>query len=344
MKQFNRVFVFVLVIYLFSSPAWGQNSLDFQISNTVLYKQQKPSVTVTSTSFLKFLKVSLKRNDGRRRTFTVKNLPPGQSKEISWREDRGIFKYQAQFKGVFADGGKYFQKAHFPVYCLLPPKIKVFRERFSPQEHKLIFSFDRKMANADLLVFFANGEQEETQIDLASKRANTPVTMTWQKQGEVNRLELKVTGPQGFYNGVNLTPFMVKIPHQEVVFQSGSAKIEKIQEPKLLDSINKIKELLAKHSRDIDDIRLYIAGYTDTVGDRKYNQGLSCKRAKSIAAYFRRQGVSIKIYYQGFGESVLAEMTPDETDSEKNRRVIYLLTSYPPAKGNDFPTANWKRL
>ena len=37
--------------------------------------------------------------------------------------------------------------------------------------------------------------------------------------------------------------------------------------------------------------------------------------------------VCIPIYFQGFGEEVLAKPTPDETDEPLNRRALYILSA-----------------
>jgi outer membrane protein OmpA-like peptidoglycan-associated protein len=91
-------------------------------------------------------------------------------------------------------------------------------------------------------------------------------------------------------------------------------------------------------------VKLFVAGYTDTVSDRDHNQRLSDARAKSIASWFRRKGLRIPIFYQGFGEDVLAKPTPDEKPEPANRRALYLLASQRPATGGQLPRDAWKEL
>jgi len=111
--------------------------------------------------------------------------------------------------------------------------------------------------------------------------------------------------------------------------------------PHLEETLAPIREAL----RTFDDIsiELYIAGYTDTVGSKQANLELSERRAKAIAQWFRQNGIKIPVYYQGFGESVLAVPTPDETPHEQNRRAVYVLSNAKP-QSPDFPTSNWKRI
>ena len=82
----------------------------------------------------------------------------------------------------------------------------------------------------------------------------------------------------------------------------------------------------------------------DTVGDAASNQGLSERRARAIAAWFRQRGFRGAVWYQGFGEGVLAVGTPDETDEPANRRAIYVLAADKPPVSDVLPRQAWKRL
>ena len=101
---------------------------------------------------------------------------------------------------------------------------------------------------------------------------------------------------------------------------------------------------LSADAEQVLEIKLFIGGYTDTVSDRSYNQGLSERRAKSISNYFRAKGFSLPVYYQGFGEDALAVETDDSVDEIRNRRAIYLLAAWPPKQSANFPRANWRKL
>ena len=90
-------------------------------------------------------------------------------------------------------------------------------------------------------------------------------------------------------------------------------------------------------------VNLYVAGYTDTVGDAASNLRLSTSRAKSIAVWFQAQGFDGHIYYQGFGEKVLAVPTADNVDEAQNRRSLYVVAATPPVSAS-FPGAQWTKL
>ncbi len=66
-----------------------------------------------------------------------------------------------------------------------------------------------------------------------------------------------------------------------------------------------------------------VLGHTDSTGSPEYNQGLSERRAQSVAAYLSARGVNLaRIATRGFGEAALLH-SPDDTEAERaaNRRV-----------------------
>jgi outer membrane protein OmpA-like peptidoglycan-associated protein len=137
-------------------------------------------------------------------------------------------------------------------------------------------------------------------------------------------------------------PFEVHIPHDDVIFASGKWDIRTEEQIKLSDTLVKLKAALLKHGKLIK-IQLYVGGYTDTVGPPSENQTLSERRAQSIARWFRKNGIRIPIYYEGFGERVLAVPTPDNTNEARNRRAVYILSNGNPS-GGAVSNAHWKTL
>ena len=141
-----------------------------------------------------------------------------------------------------------------------------------------------------------------------------------------------------------LEPFWVDIPHREVVFHFGKATWDDTETPKLEETLVAVRAAMKNHERKGLQMQLYIAGYTDTVGSAADNQTLSTARARAIATWFRKAGLDIPILYQGFGESVLAVNTADNTPEARNRRALYILGNAPPPKSAQVPRNAWKRL
>jgi outer membrane protein OmpA-like peptidoglycan-associated protein len=148
----------------------------------------------------------------------------------------------------------------------------------------------------------------------------------------------------GFWTAVILEPFWVQIPHQTVIFEFGKDTWTEAEIPKLQETLKEIRKAMEQHASKGLEMQLYIAGYTDTVGSAESNMRLSTARARSIGRWFRQNGLDIPIFYQGFGQSVLAVETPDQTEEARNRRAIYVLGNSPPPTSKDIPQANWTRV
>ncbi len=69
-----------------------------------------------------------------------------------------------------------------------------------------------------------------------------------------------------------------------------------------------------------------VNGYTDTSGTPVYNQGLSVRRAKAVAAQLVADGVAAsEITAQGFGDTDLLVPTGPGVREPQNRRVEIIL-------------------
>jgi len=108
---------------------------------------------------------------------------------------------------------------------------------------------------------------------------------------------------------------LVRLP-DGVTFARGSADIN----PGFYDTLNSVAESLVKYPNSLIDVY----GFTDTTGSDALNQGLSERRARSVADYLAARGVArSRIATQGYGESYefLRVKTGDNVDEPLNRRV-----------------------
>jgi len=164
----------------------------------------------------------------------------------------------------------------------------------------------------------------------------------WSPTDEVLRIAIVATDVHGFKSSLTLSPWTYEIPHEDVIFATNAAEITSEEEKKLETTWAEIQSVLKKFG-DYVDIELYVAGYTDTVGDSASNQGLSERRARSIAQWFKRRGFTGSVHSQGFGESALAVPTPNNTDEARNRRALYILAASPPRTSSAIPRSNWRK-
>jgi len=73
-------------------------------------------------------------------------------------------------------------------------------------------------------------------------------------------------------------------------------------------------------------LRLEITGHTDDVGNQKYNQKLSERRAKAVADYLIESGIDPeRIENRGYGETRPLVENRDDKSRAKNRRVEFIL-------------------
>ena len=80
--------------------------------------------------------------------------------------------------------------------------------------------------------------------------------------------------------------------------------------------------------KDYPDTNIEIQGHTDSKGSNNYNEGLSVRRASTVASYLRGGGItSSRITTKGYGET--APVASNETDDGRaqNRRVTFLITA-----------------
>ncbi|MEC8425590.1 MAG: OmpA family protein, partial [Myxococcota bacterium] len=143
--------------------------------------------------------------------------------------------------------------------------------------------------------------------------------------------------------GFTYSPWFLDIPHDDVLFASGSADIPASESHKLEKTLRDLEDVIEKYG-DVVPVKLYIAGCTDTVGDGAHNRDLSRRRARAIATWLRQHGHDKPIYFHGFGESLLAVPTGDGVDEARNRRVLYMVGANPPPPGSGIPGVRWTAL
>lgn len=94
----------------------------------------------------------------------------------------------------------------------------------------------------------------------------------------------------------------------------------------LTDRARAIVKEAADNSSRVQYTRLEVNGYTDTSGKPSYNQGLSLRRAKTVAAELVRDGVPQNaISVQGLGDTNLLVPTGAGVREPQNRRVEIII-------------------
>jgi outer membrane protein OmpA-like peptidoglycan-associated protein len=228
-------------------------------------------------------------------------------------------------------------------------RVQVDKAKVDLKEHRLEVKMSLPAGKVKIEVYSeSDAVLADEEHDFSGRPAGVPLIVTWTPSSDapVGRIEVKAYDAQGSWSGVEIAPWFVPIPHEDVNFQTGSAEIQASETPKLDAAYAKLEEVLAKdreHGRMHPGITLYIAGHTDTVGGAGPNLKLSQDRARSIASWFKKRGVRLPISYEGFGETSLAVKTADNVDEVRNRRADYVLSDGPPNYSTTF-RASWKRI
>ncbi|MEG3152674.1 OmpA family protein [Sphingomonas sp. ZT3P38] len=105
-------------------------------------------------------------------------------------------------------------------------------------------------------------------------------------------------------------------------FAYNSATVE----PQFQRTLDQVSQVLGQYDRTYIDIY----GHTDSTGSDDYNQGLSERRADSVAAYLESRGVrGARIGTRGFGETQPIASNDTEQGRAANRRVEIKIVPIP---------------
>ena len=100
----------------------------------------------------------------------------------------------------------------------------------------------------------------------------------------------------------------------DITFALGTAN--------LTDSARENLNTIARVLAQFDDIKLEVAGYTDSIGNRDRNQQLSEKRATAVMNYLITQGTAAdKLTAKGYGQDDPIADNSTAEGQAKNRRV-----------------------
>lgn len=330
-------------LMLFSLDAFAVG-FQYQIINQKSQTDgEAPILEIEATDLVKSGSVKIKSSSGKSFSATFGRLNPGATKRIPLKEGAGSHEYEASIDAVGIDGAKVSIPLKFKTVRVEPIKLSVDRDAVDTALGQLVFDSNRPIDRVEVELF----DKEGTKIGSEEQTfggAKGQLTLKWKANDEVGGIKMVAYDVDGFWNALLLEPWWVEIEHQDIIFDTGKSTWAASEEAKLKKSLVEINKIGKRYERFRSEMRLYIAGYTDTVGSEGENQKLSSERAEAIAKWFRKQGVQMKVYYQGFGESVLAVQTADNTPEERNRRAIYILANSNPPRTKTTPKSSWRSI
>ena len=318
-----------------------------QVLVTELYTKvvqgQQPMVKLVATAAVSDAVVRLQRDDERTFTFRVGDLSAGASREIALDGGRGRHRWEGALEYHVGDD---LQRSplRFDTVVAAPIRVEVDKANVDLQQRHLEMTVSRPVATVAIKVLGAGNQVlTDERHDISEQSGRGPVLVRWSagEGDQIVRIELRVFDSDGFFSGVALTPWAVRVPHEEVTFANDSARIGASEEPKLRASLGRIEEALSQHS-EIRGVKLFIAGHTDTKGSAEHNLTLSRRRAQAIATWFVKQGLRLPIFFEGFGEHAPKVKTGDEVDEPRNRRADYILSVEEPVLKESSHHARWQ--
>ena len=327
-----------------SARADAQSRLGLSLMS-VVSGNEEPGLVIQPEEGVVKLVVKLKRDDGRTSTVSAAGVAAGTEKKLVIKQEPGQFSYEANFEVKWEASEPSTFSMRFTMTRVKKLELQLAAEDVDLDARHMSFKINNPAKKAELIIVGQDGKQLKTfDKTYAGAAPRTTLEIDWDDPGaDILYMDLKVYDVAGFWKGVRLTPFSISIPHDDVEFENGKWAIRKSEEPKLDKTMKHIRDALEKHGTLLT-LKLYVAGYTDTVGSKPSNQTLSNNRARAIANWFRAHGLKIPIFHQGFGETVLAVQTPDETAEPKNRRAIYILSSQIPSKSDTIPKQDWNGI
>lgn len=340
----------ILPLSLFTLPAAAEDAmgrLGVRLRNMVAGDEQ-PAILLEPVASVSELEIALSREDGEKKTLRSGAIGANTERRLEVKQELGSsHDYEAAFSVTWGDGSTSEFSMRFKLTRADELELTFDTKDVDLDQRTMTFEVSGPATKVELVILGENKKILKTVTkDLSSHKSGSEVKLSYPDPGAtIMVMDLKVYDVTGGYKGVRLTPVSTSIPHDDVEFDSGKSNIRPSEEPKLRATMRKLNEAVAKF-RDAGvklELKLFVAGYTDTVGSRQSNQALSNQRARSISQWFIRHGLKLDVYYQGFGEDVLAKRTPDETDEPRNRRAVYVLATQTPGKSGLFPRTNWAR-
>jgi outer membrane protein OmpA-like peptidoglycan-associated protein len=348
MTQPHVITAFLAVSLLLGAggPAVAQEVGLGIVSRTTVPRGEKPTLTLRAQRPVKRVVVSLRRSDGT--TFTLKAGPlaPGAERTLTLDQGNGTQQYQGAITVTYADApdeGEVSMPLSFDATVLAPPVLSVKTEDLDLPGRRLEVAMDRPARRVDFTVYGDSGQvldRGEASFPLPVE-GKVPVVWNQPEGTQVLRIDLVGHDAAGLFSPtLQLFPWSLEIPHEEVLFPSDQATIPPAELPKVKAAVSEVETAVRRYGKVVD-VRLFVAGHTDTVGGADHNRELSRARAQAIGHAFRKAGVRLPILYVGLGEEMPRVVTPDEKDEPRNRRAEYILAVEEPALPG---TAGWSRL
>lgn len=341
-RRVHRLAVAIMLLPLFAYA----DDVDVELRDKALAGREPPAVILHVNRAVSSIAIELTRDDGKAVRGRQGPLAKGKQHAFALAADVGTWRYQGQLSVVFNNGSSASMPLTFSVSVLPPLSITVPAERLFLKERYLEAALSGAADRCEHVVTFDGKPSRQDVARFSGESAGTWLRVAWRGYAEddaVLRIQLTCHTIDGVFGGLELYPWNVEIPHEDVVFETGKWELLPTEAPKLDAALAALVAAVKRYSEAMrrdggKEVTVYITGHTDTVGSSASNQALSLNRARAIAAYLRQRGLKTAMQYVGFGEERPAIATGDEVDEPQNRRAVYSVAVEPPLR------AAWQTL
>ena len=279
---------------------------------------------------------------GRRQTWERTDVASGSQELFSWPFDPSVSHADCYVRTVLPSG--HVEEVELPVDYDVGTSLSVDYSNAEAdlEAHTLTVEVTAPVTSADIVAWGA-GRVQLASSTVSLNAGPGEVTVPWVGDpSEVVLLDVKFYG-QGGWASFSFSPWMLSLPHEDVLFESNMSEIPASEEWKLQSTLRDLQEVIEQYG-DIVPVKLFVGGCTDTVGSASSNSTLSRNRARAIGEWLRGDGFDRPIYYYGFGENWLAQPTGDGVDNAANRRAVYIVGANPPPSSSGVPSGSWREL
>lgn len=317
------------------STAARADDVDLEVRSTALTGEAPPSIVVTAHKEVKSYQLDLDGDGGLKVSQQLGPVEKDRTVTFEIRPPEGAsVHYEGKLVVRFVAGGGLAYPLSFDAVVGVPILMTFPADPLDAAHHAVRFQVNRADFRLRVHALDADGKvvgEGENVFEKQPPGAVLSVTWTPKGKGEVAQLLLDAAASGGFTSHGEVVAWKVELPHAEVNFDTAKHELKASEEPKLVAVLPTLKAQLERYRR-FPGVRFWIAGHTDTVDDRDYNQALSERRARTLAAWFRAHGVTVPVAYGGFGENDLLVPTRDETPEVRNRRATYILSVESPSR------------
>lgn len=252
--------------------------------------------------------------------------------------------YDLEIRGTYADEPAVLTY-EFTVEVMQELAFEVDESTFDAAGRRFTLEMNQPAGRVEVSVRGESGNViAERVIEFHGEPAGTPLSVSWTQSDEnILTVDVRAVSQAGAWASRQYVPWAVQFEAVHVNFATGSAEIPASDFAMLHERLAEIVAT-AERVHEWVEVKLFVAGYTDTVGDASSNQTLSEARARSLGAWFEDNGWTLPIAYQGFGESALAVSTGDSVDEAANRRAVFILSTQTPPTSADIPRTSWRDL